>query len=161
MLVALVLAAGLIAAGCGDDDDYHHHDSSDAHDDRGHRRDRSHRRRGRRAAERGGVRQAGQRDLRRGKQDAPGQRPESQEHEEFATDTFVPAVEAALADIRALTPPEGEEAGLPRSSIRRRGRSTTSTRTRASWRVRAGWRGSLRGGRQARELTTGSRSALA
>lgn len=113
-LLALALAAGLIAAGCGDDDDETTTTSSTTTAATGAT--------GATGAATGeplsqaefikeadAICAAGDKKINAaGQQLGPG-KPSDQEFEQFTTETLVPEIQAQIDAIRALTPPEGDE----------------------------------------------------
>ena len=111
VLVALALAAGLIAAGCGDDDD--ETTTAAATTTETGATGATGAATGEPLAKAEFVEQADQicaaGDKKINAAPGPGQNPSDEDFEQFTTETLVPEIQAQIDGIRALTPPEGDE----------------------------------------------------
>ena len=106
-LLAAVLAVGLVAAGCGGDDDEDTTTAATTTETEAAG--------GEPLSKSGFIEQADQ-ICREGDQEIDQEaeqlglgRPSDQELEHFTTDTLVPGIQQQIDDLRALTPPEGDE----------------------------------------------------
>jgi hypothetical protein len=95
MLLAVALAAGVVAAGCGGDDDDGDGEALTKVEF---------------ISQADAICAEGDREIDQAGREAFGdQRPSEQEIEQFATDTVAPNIQNQIDGIRALTPPEGDE----------------------------------------------------